>query len=161
MRRIRKGRSDELDNKWGMALQYSNALPQAADLPPHFLRESRLQAIIDTKSYLGFRGHRLRHAPGLDILGQLVFAALNFVPWLADTVWAESGLPAHTRPGFAEWMRMARAPAEVVAGPDGVLAQFRPESGWPQRTLRLGVVRQPPLPGFARPGVPIDAQLAA
>jgi hypothetical protein len=113
------------------------------------------------KSYLGFRGHRLRHAPGLDILGQLVFAALNFVPWLADTLWAESGLPARTQPGFAEWMRMARAPADLIAGPDGVLVQFRPESGWPQRTLRLGAVRQPPLPGFAWPGVPIDAQLAA
>jgi hypothetical protein len=113
------------------------------------------------KSYLGFRGHRLRHAPGLDILCQLAFAALNLVPWLADTLRAEGGLPARTRPGFAEWMQMARAPAEVVTDADGVLVQFRPESGWPRRTLRLGIIRQPPLPGFAWPGVPIDAQLAA
>jgi len=113
------------------------------------------------KSYLGWRGHRLRHAPGLDILGQLVFAALNFVPWLADTLRAEGGPAAERPPGFAEWMAMARAPAEVIADADGVLVQFRPDSGWPQRALRLGVVRQPPLPGFAWPGVPSDVQLAA
>lgn len=113
------------------------------------------------KSYLGFRGHRLRHAPGLDILGQFVFAGLNFVPWLADTLWTENNLPSATQPGFAEWMRMARAPADLLADPEGVVVQFRPESGWPGRRLQLGVVRQLPLPGFAWPGVPIDAQLAA
>jgi len=41
------------------------------------------------KSYLGWKGHRLRHAPGLDILGQFVFAGLNFVSWLADTLLGE------------------------------------------------------------------------
>ena len=30
--------------------------------------------------------------------------------------------------------------------------------GRPRRSLRLGALRQPPLPGFAWPGVPINAQ---
>jgi hypothetical protein len=111
------------------------------------------------KSNLGFRGHRLRHAPGLEILGQFVFAGLNFVPWLADTVWAESDSEAGERPGLAELTQMARAPGHVLADEDGVAVQFSQDGGWPQRTLRLGVLRQPTLPGFVWPGVPVDAQL--
>ena len=111
------------------------------------------------KSNLGFRGHCLRHAPGLEILGQFVFAGLNFVPWLADTVWAESDAEAGERPGLAELTQMARAPGQVLADEDGVAVQFSQDGGWPQRTLRLGVLRQPPLPGFVWPGVPVDAQL--
>ena len=110
------------------------------------------------KSNLGFRGHRLRHAPGLEILGQFVFAGLNFVPWLADTVWAESDSAAGDRPGLAELTQMARAPGVVLADGDGIAVQFSHDGGWPQRTLRLGVLRQPPLPGFVWPGVPVNAQ---
>lgn len=112
------------------------------------------------KSNLGFRGHRLRHAPGLDVLGQFVFAGLNFVPWLADTVWTESGTEAGERPGLAVLTQMARAPGQVMADEDGVAIQFAQNSGWPQRTLHLGVLRQPPLPGFVWPGLPINAQAA-
>ena len=113
----------------------------------------------EAKSNLGFRGHRLRHAPGLDILGQFVFAGLNFVPWLADTVWAESGAEAGERPGLTELTQMARALGQTLADDDGVAVQFAQDGGWPQRTLRLGVLRQPPLPGFVWPGVQINAQL--
>lgn len=114
----------------------------------------------EAKSNLGFRGHRVRHAPGLDILGQFVFAGLNFVPWLADTVWTESDAEAGERPGLAELTQMARAPGQALADEDGVTVQFAQDGGWPQRTLRLGVLRQPPLPGFVWPGVPINAQVA-
>ncbi len=114
----------------------------------------------EAKSNLGFRGHRLRHAPGLDILGQFVFAGLNFVPWLADTVWAESDAEAAERPGLAELTQMARAPGQALADEDGVAVQFAQDGGWPQRTLRLGVLHQPPLPGFVWPGVQINAQMA-
>ncbi len=110
------------------------------------------------KSYLGWRGHRLRHAPGLDVLGQFVFAALNFVSWSADTIWAESRLEAGEVPGLAALTQMARTPADVLSDMDGVVVQFRPDSGWPNRSLRLGTLRQPPLPGFVWPGIPIDAQ---
>lgn len=113
----------------------------------------------EAKSNLGFRGHRLRHAPGLDILGQFVFAGLNFVPWLADTVWTESDAEAGERPGLAELTQMARAPGQVLSDEDGVAVQFAQDGGWPQRTLRLGVLRQPPLPGFVWPGVPVNAQV--
>ena len=111
------------------------------------------------KSYLGWRGHRLRHGPGLDILGQFVFAGLNFIPWLADTVWAETGEAAGERPGLAELTNLAQAPADALTDADGVVVQFRPHSGWPNRTLRLGTLRQLPLPGFVWPGVPVNAQV--
>lgn len=110
------------------------------------------------KSYLGWRGHRLRHAPGLDILGQFVFVGLNFVSWSADTIWVESGPEAGKIPGLAALSQMARTPADVLSDEDGVVIQFRPYSGWPGRSLRLGALRQPPLPGFVWPGVPINAQ---
>lgn len=110
------------------------------------------------KSHLGFRGHRLRHGPGLDILGQFVFAGLNFVPWLADTLWAESAAEGGDRPSLAELTQMARAPGQVLTDGDGVAVQFAPDGGWPQRALRLGALRQPPLPGFVWPGVPVNAQ---
>lgn len=110
------------------------------------------------KSYLGWKGHRLRHAPGLDILGQLVFAGLNFAFWSADTIWAESGPEAGRTPGLAALTQMAGTPADVLSDEGGVVIQFRPGSGWPRRSLRLGALRQPPLPGFAWPGVPINAQ---
>ena len=109
------------------------------------------------KSYLGWRGHRLRHAPGLDVLGQFVFAGLNFVPWLADTVWQEGGVEAGAKPGFAVLAQMARTAADVLADEGGVAVQFRADSGWPQRSLCLGTLWQPPLPGFVWPGVPINA----
>ena len=112
------------------------------------------------KSNLGFRGHRLRHAPGLDILGQFVFAGLNFVPWLADTLWAEGDAEAGERPGLTELTQMARAPGLVLSDEDGVAIQFAKHGAWHQRTLQLGVLRQPPLPGFVWPGVPINAQPA-
>lgn len=112
------------------------------------------------KSYLGWRGHRLRHGPGLDILGQFAFAGLNFVPWLADTVCAESGLQADQRLGFAELTQMARASAQVVTDKRGVVIQFTEDGGWPQRSLRLGALLQPPLPGFVWPGIPVNAQMA-
>lgn len=110
------------------------------------------------KSYLGWRGHRLRHGPGLDVLGQFVFAALNFASWSADTVWADSGPEAGLVPGLAVLTQMARTPADVLTDEGGVVIQFRPDSGWPRRSLRLGALRQPPLPGFAWPGVHINAQ---
>ena len=110
------------------------------------------------KSYLGWRGHRLRHAPGLDVLGQFVFAGLNFAFWSADTVWAESGPEAGEIPGLAALTQMARGPADVLSDEDGVVVQFRPGSGWPRRSLRLGALRQPPLPGFVWPGLSINAQ---
>jgi hypothetical protein len=110
------------------------------------------------KSYLGWRGHRLRHAPGLDILGQFVFAGLNFASWSADTIWADSGLEARKTPGLATLTRMARTPADVLSDEGGVVIQFRPDSGWPRCSLRLGALRQPPLPGFAWPGVSINPQ---
>ena len=113
------------------------------------------------KSNLGFRGHRLRHAPGLDILGQFVFAGLNFLPWLCDTVWSGSDAEAGERPGLAELTQMARAPGQVLSDEDGVAVQFAEDSAWPQRTLRLGVLRQPPLPGFVWPGVPVHTQINA
>lgn len=112
------------------------------------------------KSHLGFRGHRLRHGPGLDLVGQFVFAGLNFVPWLADTVWAESDAQAGERPSLAELTQMACAPGHVLPDDEGVAVQFAPEGGWPHRTLRLGLLRQPPLPGFVWPGVPLNAQRA-
>jgi hypothetical protein len=111
------------------------------------------------KSNLGFRGHRLRHAPGLDVLGQLVFAGLNFVPWLADTLWSQCDAEAGERPGLAELTQMARAPAQVLRDEEGVAVQFAQDSGWPQRTLHLGALLQPPLPGFVWPGVPINPQM--
>jgi hypothetical protein len=111
------------------------------------------------KSCLGWRGNRLRHGPGLDVLGQFVFAAVNFVPWLADTVWAESGAEAGERPGMAELTQMARGPAHVLTDEAAVAIQFNGDGGWPRRILRLGQLLQPPLPGFVWPGVPINAQL--
>lgn len=111
------------------------------------------------KSYLGWRGHRLRHGPGLDILGQFVFAGLNFIPWLADTLWAEQAEAAGERPGLAELTALAQAPADVLTDADGVVVQFRPNSGWPNRSWRLGTLRQLPLPGFVWPGVPVNAQM--
>ena len=111
------------------------------------------------KSYLGWRGHRLRHGPGLDILGQFVFAGLNFIPWLADTLRAEHGAATGERPGLAELTALAQTPADVLTDEDGVVVQFRPNSGWPNRSLRLGTLRQLPLPGFVWPGTPINAQM--
>ena len=56
---------------------------------------------------------------------------------------------------------MARAPGQVLSDEDGVAVQFAEDSAWPQRTLRLGVLRQPPLPGFVWPGVPVHTQINA
>jgi hypothetical protein len=114
------------------------------------------------KSHLGFRGQRLRHGPGLDILGQFVFAGLNLVAWLADTVWAdppEADAAADDRPGLATLTALAHAPADVLTDPHGVVVQFHASSGWPNRSLHLGALRQPPLPGFVWPGLPINARL--
>jgi hypothetical protein len=96
----------------------------------------------------------------LDILGQFVFAGLNWVPWRADTVWTESDADAGERPDLADLTRMARAPGQVLADAEGVAVLFAPEGGWPHRTLRRGVLRQPPLPGFVWPGVPVNAHMA-
>lgn len=113
----------------------------------------------EAKSDLGWRGQRLRYGPGLDVLGQFTFAALNFVPWLADTVWHDSGPEAGKRPGLAGLTRLARAPAQVLADEDAVAVQFSDQAGFPKRTLTLHALRQPPLPGFAWPGLPNNAQL--
>lgn len=91
------------------------------------------------KSYLGWKGHRLRHAPGLDILGQFVFAGLTFVSWLADTAWSDSDPEAGKAPGVALLTQMASTPADVLADEGGVVIQFRPNSGWPNRSLRKGI----------------------
>lgn len=114
----------------------------------------------EVKSDMGWRGQRLRHGPGLDVVTQFTFAGLNFVRWLADTVWAEAGSEAGKRPGLAELTRMARAPAQLLADEGGVAVHFTDEDGRTRRTLTLHTLRQPPLPGFVWPGVPIHAQLA-
>ena len=75
------------------------------------------------------------------------FAGLNFAFRSADTVWTESGPQAGKIPGLVVLTQIARTSAEVLSAEDGVVIQFRPDGGRARYSLRLGALRQPPLPG--------------